>query len=228
MHLNHNSCHRAERGMSLVELLVGMVVGLFIVAGATYFVVNFNADNRRMLLEARLNQDMRAAMDVITRDVRRAGYWQNAYKGASYYGQVGTPLPYDATGYPTMTPAPGTTANAITYAYSKPADPDEVADATEQYGFALANGVLTTTIGTSGAQPLTDSGTTVVDTFTATMNAVGIDMVCPGECPVAGCPQSIVREVAIVLTAHALTDATVVRTLRNNVRIRNDRQTGTC
>jgi prepilin peptidase dependent protein B len=227
MHLNHNSSRRAERGMSLVELLVGMVVGLFIVAGATYFVVNFNADNRRMLLEARLSQDMRAAMDVITRDVRRAGYWQNAYKGASYYGQIGTPVPYDGTGYAAMTPAIGT-ANAITYSYSKAIDLDEVADATEQYGFALANGVLTTTIGSSGAQPLTDAGTTVVDAFTATMVPVALDVVCPGECPAAGCPKSYVREVAIVLTAHALTDTKVVRTLRNKVRIRNDLQTGTC
>jgi type IV pilus assembly protein PilW len=212
--------------MSLVELMVGVVVGLFIVAGATYFVVNFNGENRRMLLEARLSQDMRAAMDIVTRDVRRAGYWQNAVAGAFFFGQVGTPVDYGVTGYPTMTPAAGS-ASAVTYSYSK--DANNVSDpATEQYGFAVANGVLTATIGNSGAQPLTDPATTVVDVFNATMTSTPVTVTCPGACPAGGCPQVFIRELAITLTAHALSDPTVARTLRNNVRIRNDLQTGTC
>jgi len=32
-------------------------------------------DNRRLLLEAQMQQDMRTAADLISRDLRRAGYW---------------------------------------------------------------------------------------------------------------------------------------------------------
>ena len=63
-----------QRGFSLVELMVGIVVGLFVVlvASAVYLnVITSSADSTRL---AKLNQDMRSIMDIMTHDLHRAGY----------------------------------------------------------------------------------------------------------------------------------------------------------
>jgi prepilin peptidase dependent protein B len=218
--------HAVVRGLSLVELMVGVVVGLFIVGGAAYFAVNFNSENRRLLLEARLTQDMRAAMDIISRDLRRAGYWENAPTGTSIFGSATPTVTLDATGYATVTPAAASGAQTtVSYRYAK--DTNDIVDANEAFGFALISGVLTTTIGASVNQPLTDANTTVVETFTVTMNEAQEDITCPTTCT-SNCPRIYIREMAVTLTAYAVADTSVRRTLKNNVRLRNDRQTGAC
>ena len=63
-----------QRGFSLVELMVGIVVGLFVVlvASAVYLnVITSSADSTRL---AKLNQDMRSIMDIMTYDLHRAGF----------------------------------------------------------------------------------------------------------------------------------------------------------
>jgi len=87
---------RPQRGLSLVELLVGATIGLFIAGGAlSLFALNVSS-SRQLLAEARLNQDLRSAVDLMTRDLRRAGYWGNAIQGTIAIGAtaVTTPNPY--------------------------------------------------------------------------------------------------------------------------------------
>jgi prepilin peptidase dependent protein B len=214
---------RLPRGLSLVELLVGVVVGLFIVGGASYFAVNFNAENRRLLLEARLTQDMRAAMDIVTRDVRRAGYWQNATSGVSIYSTNSPTVPYSGTGFAAITPTSGASASAITYAYDKSAS--AAVTTADQAGFGLIGGVLTTTIGNSGPQPLTDASTTVVTVFDVTAGSAVESVVCNASSAV---PTVAIRHLTIKMTARSAIDSSIVRTLTNQVRVRNDLTSGAC
>lgn len=72
---------RPARGLSLVELMVGIAVGLMVVAGASFVAVNQIGDNRRLTLETQVQQDLRAAADLIVRDLRRTGYWGNSQQG---------------------------------------------------------------------------------------------------------------------------------------------------
>jgi prepilin peptidase dependent protein B len=214
---------RLARGLSLVELMVGVVVGLFIVAGAAYFVVNFNAENRRLLLEARLTQDMRAAMDIVTRDVRRAGYWQNAASGVTIYGAAPPTVAYSSTGFGAMTPASGATASSITYAYDKSAS--AAATAADQFAFGLSNGVLVTVIGASASQPLTDPNLLTVTRFDVAATTAQESIACPSG---ASAPTVSVRRLTITLAASSASDSSVARTLSNTVRIRNDLTSCAC
>lgn len=62
-------------GLTLVELLVGIVVGLVVLSaagGAMMSYMRSYSDNQKIL---NLNQNMRAAMDLMARDIRRAGYF---------------------------------------------------------------------------------------------------------------------------------------------------------
>lgn len=224
--MNTFAARSRQRGLTLVEMLVGMVAGFFVLGATIVLVVGLGGENRRLLLEARLNQDMRAAMDIVTRDLRRAGYWQNAQAGAWHLGLVGSPVDYAGTGYPTVAPAPGAAASSqITYAYSR--DNNDTTATNEQFGFRLSSGALQMNIG-SGYQDLTDVGSTTVTAFTvAPRPAQVIQISCVTVCTV-NCPTLEVREYQVTLTAQSASDATVQRTIISDVRVRNDRTTGAC
>ncbi len=85
--LTRSRCCRTLRrrsgGLSMVEMLVGIVVGLFLVGGALRFFADYLDDNRRLLLETRISQDLRTVADLIVRDLRRAGYWSAPNPGVT-------------------------------------------------------------------------------------------------------------------------------------------------
>ena len=79
---------RRQRGLSIVELMVGVAIGLFVVAAATMLVSTQLSDNRRLMLETQVQQDLRASADIITRELRRAGHWGKARDGVWFAGNV--------------------------------------------------------------------------------------------------------------------------------------------
>jgi prepilin peptidase dependent protein B len=65
--------HCRQRGLTLVELMVGMAIGLLLTAIALLAMSQHLRENHRLLVEARLTQDLQAMVDLISRDLRRAG-----------------------------------------------------------------------------------------------------------------------------------------------------------
>lgn len=65
---------KIQTGLSLVELMVGMVIGLLVIAAALSTSVTTNLGARNSLGSAKLNMELRGAMDTIISDIRRAGY----------------------------------------------------------------------------------------------------------------------------------------------------------
>ena len=214
---------QAQRGLSLVELLVGVALGLFLVAGASTLFVSHLNNGRRLLLEARLNQDMRAAADLITRDLRRAGYWGNSLQGTSVIGvsSTTTPNPYAA-----VTPGSST----ITYGFSRDTTEDNLQSGNEQFGFNLVNGAIVMQIASGNTQVVTDPDTLTVTAFTITPTETAVDIrdACAKTCTGGGCPTITVRQYLVTITGRAARDATVTRTLQTRVRVRNDAFAGVC
>lgn len=68
----------AQPGFSLVELLIGTAIGLWVMLGAIQLIGHHFASYRAQVRELRINQELRAAVDVIARDLRRAGHWNHA------------------------------------------------------------------------------------------------------------------------------------------------------
>lgn len=133
---------RTQRGVSLVELMVGLVVSLIVVsaAGAMYVTtVRGQADALRL---ARLNQDLRAAMDVMVADLRRAGTWS----GAITVVNAGPPVeldfetnPYTADAFDISIQDAGA---CVLYAYDADGDGVNVVEVGEVFGFRLNGTVL--------------------------------------------------------------------------------------
>ena len=212
----------------MVELLVGVAIALFIAAtGATLLAGNLR-ENRALLLEARLMQDLRSAADIVSRDLRRAGYWAAATDGVWVAGatSVGT-NPYVAV-------APGAAASdAVSFRYSRDASENNVVDGNEQFGFRLRAGVIEMQLGTGNWQALTDAGTLSVTEFSVTPTVQDIDLqsFCATPCPSGSTscpPHQQVRSLALVITGRLSADAGVTRSVRSNVRLRNDPVIGAC
>jgi len=216
-----------QSGLSLVELMVGVAVGLFVVAGATIAVANQLGDNRRLMLETQIQQDLRAAVDVIARDVRRAGYWGSAESGIWYAGAVAVATnPYTVV-QPSVSGAP---ASAVTFAYSRSAAENGARDATDESGFRLNNGAIEMSTG-GGWQALTDSSTLRITNFQVTLNSQPVALSCFNPCPGGGTaclPTQTVRDITVDITGQAVHDATVQRNARSTVRVRNDVVNGAC
>jgi prepilin peptidase dependent protein B len=245
---NVNRPKRAlQRGLSIVELLVGVAVGLFLVSGAVTMFISNLSSSRQLLVEARVNQDLRAAADLITRDLRRAGYWGNAVSGTIATGSTTTANPYSA-----VTPGAG----IIEYSFSRDATEDNALGNNEQFGFrrTVQSGVgliqmkLGVVSGADNWQPVTDPQTIDVSAFAVTPTQTPVDMrgACARTCCTAAdvaaatagcttttlfsgsCPTVTLREYQLTLTGNAAGNANVVRTLATRIRARNDQFNGSC
>ena len=225
---------RRQHGLSIVELMVGVAVGLFVVAAASMLVATQLSDNRRLTLETQVQQDLRATADIITRELRRAGHWGNAARDGVWYPGKAAPV----LGNPFSTVAKADDGSAFAGGDVSPlallrydADEDGALDSAEQLGFRLDNGVIQTRLGDAGWQALTDGNTLRITDFRLTMNIQPIWLECPKPCPGPGeCrPRLQVRDITVDITGQAAHDNSVSRSLSSTVRLRNDAViAGTC
>lgn len=222
--LNATPARRGQRGLSIVELMIGVAIGLIVLSGAlSLFSTNLNA-SRRLQAETRLNQDLRAAADMVARDLRRAGYWGNAIQGtlAQGVGSVTVANPYSAVA--------AASAN-VGYAFSRGIENDTL-DTIETFGFRLQSGVVEMQTSAGAWQGVTDpTAVNVLDfTITPTTTALPLGHLCPKTCApnAAGCPVVQVRRYDIRLEGQSQRFADMRRTLPLTVRVRNERMEGQC
>ncbi len=218
----------AQRGLSIVELLVGAAIGLLVVAAGTTLLTGNLRENRGLLLEARLMQDLRTAADLVSRDLRRAGYWAGATEGVWLAGASGVVAnPYAAV-------SPGAAASdAASFRYSRDATENHLVDGNEQFGYRLRAGVIELQLGAGNWQALTDAGTLTVTEFSVTpfTQDISLQGFCATDCPAGSStcpPRQQVRSLALVISGRAAVDARVTRSIRSDVRLRNDPITGAC
>ena len=238
-----------QRGLSIIEFMVGIAVGLFVVGGATKLFVDYLGSNRKAMLETRVNQDLRAAADLIVRDLRRASYWRNATAGI----YIGAAAPTVTNPYAAITYNSG--SGQLKYSYSKD-NVDALDAATEEFG-VMADGALRLLIGGIW-QPITDPSVMTVAAADLSIPVVStrtVDLYASCPCrgrltctddsfkildPSTGAigvnyanrPIVVVREYELRITGRSTlasaNDQPVVRQIRERVRPRNDLAMGAC
>ena len=213
--MHADSIRSNQRGLTLVELMVGLAVGLFVLAGATLVVSSQLNDNRTLLLETQIQQDLRASADIIAREIRRAGAHGNP---SQLIVTVGGPAPV-RNGFADVAIA-GTSEITFNYRRNQQQGP---------YGFRLSDdGVIQTLLGNGGWQALTDGNTMRVTELTVTaMPETVAQIQCPKACSAdpedtACWPSLAVRSYQIDIVARAATDPRIQRSIRSVVRVRND------
>ena len=231
---------RAQRGLSLVELMVGVAISLIVIAAATSLFSRHLRESRAVQVELRLMQDLRSAAVLVGRDLRRAGYWGNASAGVWQRDAETTVV----NPYAFVTLA----ANQVAFNFSRDAAENNAVDTNEQFGFRLRGGVVEFLLGgvNNGANSdgtsvgnwlaLTDVNTVTITAFTVTpsVQSASLEGMCATVCSAADSaigicpPQHHQRSLAVALTGQSVTDVKVMRSVESHLRLRNDAITGAC
>jgi len=219
-----------QAGVSMVELMVGTAVGLLIISGTVSLYVSSLTSGRKLALDARLNQDMRAAADLVSRDLRRASYWSSSLSGTTATGSGSTTV---ANPYRAVTTPDGATVHQIEYLFSRDATENNTPDANEQFGFRLTTaGALEMKTQEGHWESVTNPGIVRITAFNIVPNeqTIALGDLCPTACAVGtpNCPTTTVRRYEIVMDGQAVADSRITRELRSTVRLRNDRLEGYC
>lgn len=207
------------RGLSLVELMVGIAIGLFIVAAATVLVAGQLGENRRLMLDTQLQQDLRATADIITRELRRV----NADRFPELLVAHPTvPAKVNAFTNPLfMTPSASGVHTAVAFGYQR-----DTEFGPWGFQFDAAAGVIRTQLGAVGWQDLTDRNVMNVTAFSIQIEREPAQVLpCPRLCATndTSCwPALQVLNYRLEITAQSRADPTITRRIRSVVRPRND------
>lgn len=102
---NRSGPAKTEKGMTLVELLVGAIMAFLIITPMLAFVVDMLNTDRREQVKSNTEQDVQAAVDFIAQDVSQAIYIYDK-KGINAVNNSSTPtsgkLPAPANGTPIL------------------------------------------------------------------------------------------------------------------------------
>jgi len=217
---------REQRGLSLVELMVGIAVGLLVVAAASMLTATQLSDNRRMMLEIQVQQDLRAALDTMTRDVRRSGARNKAYNYVWTEETPGILSGVEATTVHAASPGD------IEYRYERKGVLSNAVS-----GFRLRSGRLDfTSPNLSGWSELTDRKALTITEFAvaaspreeptppapSTEQRIPCPKLCSPGNDTSCWPEIRVRQFSMSVTAAATSDAAVRRSLQTRVRPWND------
>jgi hypothetical protein len=240
--LRSTSRRRRQAGLSIVELMVGVAIGLIVVAAATVMVSGQLSENRKLLIETQLQQDLRATADIIVRDLRRMGALPEERVSATP-GILETLAPEAAASSAARNVFYGNSVGVTPFSLGGSADAREIitnyaaSDLASTYipgpyGFKLeSNGVLKSRLPGSFTswQDLTDPKVMRVTRFAVVQSSpasLSSEVIpCPNLCPGGGTacwPRVVVRELAVTIEAQAATDASVRRAVTGRIRLRND------
>ena len=88
---DHYTLPQAVRGFSLIELMISITIGLILVAGMATLISNNAAHRAELEKSSRQIENGRYAMQVLSEDLRHAGYYGEYYEFGSVPGAMPNP-----------------------------------------------------------------------------------------------------------------------------------------
>lgn len=174
--------HSTQRGLGLVELMVGIVVSLIVLAGTIFVFIGNSEASIFHMRSTRFVQQMRDTMDRMARDIRRAGYM--GYRQIASSSALTLDNPFNSYGNSVFTTntmlsvqcsgseTPTIGCRSITYAYNRDDDPDTTSP----------GGVGTVAVGRSGGSCASNSDDDNDELYGFRLRDNAVEMRVSGEC----------------------------------------------
>jgi prepilin peptidase dependent protein B len=222
-----------ERGLSLIELMVSLTIGMFLLVGLLAYLSRSLAMTSSTYQNSRISQELNAVMELMTRDIRRAGFSSTAQDATTAALAAANAFTQSAVAGANDGGINIATAGCILYSYDMPGTANGVRDSSELLGFKVASGVLYTASGGSGSgcsasgwQPITDPNVTEITALTFQYLDAS-DNVSTTQKPFAGASGSgwslCTRNIRITLSGRLVSNpAIAIRSFSQDVRVRND------
>ena len=209
---------RNQRGFSLIELMVGMAIGLILMAAVVALTVSMLRTNAETVTLSKLTQEGRSISDLVTREVRRARYSGNARAFVGAGGAVTNAfgvVQINTTDLPTAV-----SGNCIRFSYD--ADDDGTLETNEVKVISLFNGAVYL------GQAATYAGASCVTSSAGAGNALRISsrdvnvtsLEFRGNSTTNGVT-GIANRIDLLFTVALANDATVTRRFNQNIQLRN-------
>jgi len=219
---------QSQHGFTLIELMIGMLLGLIVTGIAISMYVSTLGITRQTNSTVRLSHELRSALGLFAKDVRRAGYWNGSPVASNPHASVveeDLPIMVFSVSAPTTS---STSGDCIMLSYDL--NRDGASSTREIFGYRLS---VTSDIGTiqslyiassssSSGVNCTESGTwnDVTDA-----NFVDVDTLLFATSPagtVASFASASVRSIDITVAGYVRSDPKLIREYSNEVRVRND------
>jgi len=211
-----------QKGFTLVEMMVSTAVAAISMAGVISIFANSVRSNTDNLEIIRLNQEMRAVMDVMVSDIRRAGYWSGA-DGVSAN-------PFTAAGEAMAVNVGG---DCLTYSYDFDGINNAIGNADRQ-GFRLVNGAVSirnnsvtcgnpAAVGVNAWEPITDSRAVNISNLNFVLSQASCLNITNSSraCNNAGDQTAIMNVLTISITGQLVGDAGINDQISETVAVRN-------
>lgn len=204
-----------QKGFSLIEMMIGLVAGLIVIGAVSSFTVTTLRATNQNTQSSRLTQDLRTAMTLVTRELRRAGY----------DGAAVTKLGSGASlsGYTTLSVANG----CLVYQYNRTAGNQYRAIRLNSNALEMATATAAMTDCSAGTwNQVTDLDVVNITAFNLNQTKVNFSAVIDSRAVggkteiTAGC--GTVRHIGIDIRGSLVADSGTSRTVHQDVRVRAD------
>lgn len=212
---------RSTLGFSLIELMIALAAGLVVSYAVVAFAMSSMKSNAEYVQATKLTGSLRNSLDLVVRDLRRAGYDDNAL--ARLAGGISSP----AVGASPLSPmlldnSSVTNGSCILYAYDRPGGTAGSVDVANGEVRGLRRRVVTPAGATSSVGVIeyaVSSGTT----RPSCSGAAAVYTSYPASCNATSlwCPLTDANTINITSFAIAELSPTQIGTNPNAVRIRN-------
>ncbi|MGR8935251.1 MAG: PilW family protein [Gammaproteobacteria bacterium] len=197
-----------QKAFSLIELLIGVVVGLIAVAATVAAFTSLVRSNADYLKMVRLNQELNAIMTLMVRDIKRAGYSASA-TGVTSANSFMTAVPLVFSD-----PHPdGIATHFQTLQFGYDANDNGLVDSSEQFGYRYYSTEKAVRALQTTWQNISDENSIIIN------DLIFVD----DNLSIQGTSGEQIRYIAIRLSGELPNDPAVARTLTERVRVRNDK-----
>lgn len=200
-----------QAGFSLVEMMIAVVLGMILVGATIALVVSTGQANAETVQTARITQEMRAISEIVSRDLRRARYVDDAIATIGTGG--GVPNPYDAI-------VVSNGGACIQYAYENFWDNDTPADDSDDVPRhfrtiwrEVVDGVGVVYLAENGAASPTCGSDTGVLLSSPQVNVTSIVFVANDPC--------VPTAVEVTVQGQLTADPDIQRSFSESIRLRN-------
>ncbi|GAA5194011.1 PilW family protein [Ferrimonas gelatinilytica] len=219
---------KPQRGFTLVELMVSVTLGLLILSAMlAFFSSNLRANSTTLEL-SRLNQELQTVMNMMARDIRRAGYRGDALENRDIGDRSFMFIPAEETADGTgwvhrhLSGLSGTDANGGPYqciVLMADLDNDGTVTPSEDISGYRLSGTLVNVGRWSSVDPTCDNG--IWEALTSNdLEITQLDFLLDPALELG--TSRLIQSVEVVLTGNVASRPELSLTLRQRVRLRNN------
>jgi type IV pilus assembly protein PilW len=214
--------NKNQRGATLIELLIGLALSLIVTSSMVVLMSNSLGTATRIIQMTQLTDDMRNAMSMVSRDIRRANY-----SAHSAYCYSNSDCGVDGSANQV---AAVIQANCLIFNLDRNQDGDATTDDAGGFRRVLDNGVgvIEMWVGDNSAAcndasggdwvRLTDPELVNFTAFDFTLNDIPNSVIEESGSTLT----QHTREISMVIAAELVLDSTVTRQIMDSVKVRND------